>query len=294
MPEFLPPEVAEAFQAHPGLLEACGRPLRAEADPGLSNRVYRVEAGKGVFFLRLPLKTQVAEVDRAAEAHNLKRAADLGLALPPVYCDVENAVLATRAVEVLDPPPADLPLQLGTAIGQLHASAVAFQGHLDPDQVGLAQLRRLPADNALSAEWRPLGDLLSGLRNQPAGADGVMPVPSHGDPSPGNCLAVAGKLWLIDWEFSAMAMPAWDVAYAILEHGFDEAGERLFLEGYRATAAAPFCPAPLQVEMMKTRCDAVSALWAFEQVAAGRERKLFLSFARTRRDRALDRFNKIS
>ena len=91
-----------------------------------------------------------------------------------------------------------------------------------------------------------------------------------------------------------MAVPAWDLAYALVEHDFGEVEERSFLQSYAMAGAADLCPASGELELMKARCDAVSALWAFEQVAAGRDRNVFLPFARARRDRALRRLQDLS
>lgn len=89
------------------------------------------------------------------------------------------------------------------------------------------------------------------------------------------------QLWLIDWEFSGMSDPAWDLAYAVLEHEMSADEEQVFLQAYAATGAA--VPEADCLGVMKAKCDAVSALWALEQVAAGRDEDVFLPFARQRR-----------
>ncbi|WP_422377610.1 phosphotransferase [Roseibium sp.] len=291
-PEAVPAEVSAAFQAHPGLLETCGKPFQVTISQGLSNRVFRLEAEQGTFYLRLPFKQQAVRVDRVAEAHNLALAARLGLAVPPLYCDVEDAILLTRAVAVADPPPTTLPQRLGAALGKLHASAELFKGKLDPGEINREQLSRLPQEGVLSVEWQDLARALSALGKQ-AGEQTALLVPSHGDVSPGNCLLAAGGFWLIDWEFSAMAPPAWDLAYAILEHDFCARSETVLLESYCAAGAGHLRPSALELDVMKVRCDAVSAFWALEQLLAGRDETVFLPFARERRDRLLCRLRRL-
>ena len=114
-------------------------------------------------------------------------------------------------------------------------------------------------------------------------------VPSHGDLSPGNCLATPDRIWLIDWEYSGMSVPAWDLAYAILENDFSSADELVFLESYTRAGSKRFLPSPRYLDFMKSQCDAVSALWALEQIARGRGATRFLPFARDRVQRALRR-----
>lgn len=286
--------MTDAFRTHRALRERCGPLFSAEAHAGLSNRVYRVEAGKGRFFLRLPLEEQVLRVDRAAEAHNLQRAADLGVAVPAVYCDPQSAVLVTREVPRISPSADELPRLLGAVLGRLHASGAVFRGDLLPDEVCRSQAARLARAADGADDWAPLAAALGRQEKLSGRGAGVVLVPSHGDPSPGNCLFGGDGVLLIDWEFSAMAPPAWDLAYAIVEHGFSKAQESRFLDSYRRSGAADECPDPVPLERMKATCDAVSAFWAFEQVAAGRDRDLFRAFALERRDRALRRFRDLA
>jgi thiamine kinase-like enzyme len=298
-PDTILPDILEAYERHQALHRVCGAPLAARPQPGLTNRVFRLEAEKGTFFLRLPRLEAAGNIDRKAEARNLMLAAATGIAVPPVFCDAEAGILVTRAVEVSgspaglsEQPSYSLARALGEALGQLHGSGVTFEGLLDPDSV-------------LQAQWQGLRDAvrcreeMTGLEIvlQPIGAataDGAGPalVPSHGDPSPGNCLMSCDQLWLIDWEFSGMSDPAWDLAYAVLEHEMSADEEQVFLQAYAATGAA--VPEADRLCVMKAKCDAVSALWALEQVAAGRDEDVFLPFARQRRGRALRQLARLS
>ncbi|POF29731.1 choline kinase family protein [Roseibium marinum] len=282
-------DILKAFERHPDLLEICGAPGRAVPQAGLTNRVYRLEAERGLFFLRLPRPENAGLIDRQAEARNLGLAAELGLALPPLYVHPGEGILVTGAVDVMDCAPEDFPSRLGDTLGRLHGSGAEFAGVLDPDDVYRAQRDFLASAAELRPEIAPLDQALRELANRPADAGAIRRVPVHGDLSPGNCLWTPDRLWLIDWEYSAMADPAWDLAYAILEHGFSEVQESAFLAAYKAKQPTSLVPAGDRLEAMKARCDAVSALWALEQVARGRDAGIFLPFARGRRDRALAR-----
>jgi thiamine kinase-like enzyme len=293
-PAGLPRAVADVFRAHPGLREVCGNPLEAVAEEGLSNRVFRLRAERGIFYLRLPHPGNPARIDRAAEAHNLGLAADLGLALTALYCDPGSGILATRAVPAETPTSADMPERLGAALGRLHVSGAAFRGRLDPGETLDALSAKLPRGEGLRQELTQLEHALAGLADLPGAREQSPLVPSHGDPSPGNCLLSGESFWLIDWEYSAMAEPAWDLAYAVLEHALTPGQERGLLASYRAAGAAHLCPAPETLALMKARCDAVSAFWAYSQVAAGRDREVYLPFARARRDRVLKRVERLT
>jgi aminoglycoside phosphotransferase (APT) family kinase protein len=283
------PEIQDAFKTHPELLDLCGKLKRVLPQEGLTNRVFRLDAEKGAFFLRLPRLETAGTVDREAEAANLSLAAELCLALPALFCKPDAGVLVTGAVDVVDDVPPDLPQKLGASLGRLHASGAQFEGQLDPDAVYRAQRDELRSVSDFRAEMAPLDEALQDLSTtMRLKTEDVQLVPSHGDLSPGNCLSTADRLWLIDWEYSGMSDPAWDIAYAVQEHGFSQDEESRFLKAYCGTDAADPLPDTKRLQLMKARCDAVSALWALEQVAKGRDPEIFLSFALARRDRALE------
>ncbi|WP_422383806.1 choline/ethanolamine kinase family protein [Roseibium album] len=286
------PDIRRAFQVHPVLFDICGLVLRAVPQTGLSNRVYRLETNKGSFFLRLPRAETAGMVDRQAEARNIEIASGLGIALAPLFCDPASGILVTGAVETVNPEAGDLPSRLGDAVGRLHGSGKVFAGTLDADAVFNAQKLSLVSNCQDEPDVGLLDTLIRDLRLLEDETCALMPVPSHGDLSPGNCLASSGNLWLIDWEYSAMAVPAWDLAYAILEHGFSGTQEAAFLNAYRQRVPA-HVPSRRQLEIMKTKCDAVSSLWAHEQLCRGSDKTDFRSFARTRRERALKRAQEI-
>ncbi|MEM5585323.1 phosphotransferase [Roseibium sp. AS2] len=283
-------DVLKAFNAHPELAAICGVLEKALPQKGLTNRVYRLEATRGVFFLRLPRPENAGLVDRQAEEQNLALAAQLGLAPPPLFVFPGAGILLTAAVDDVACAPEGVPGHLGDMLARLHGSGVAFAGVLEPEDVYRAQRGFLDPAVELASEIAPLDRAMRDLAREAGKAGTIRRVPVHGDLSPGNCLWTGDRLWLIDWEYSAMADPAWDLAYAILEHGFSEAQEGTFLDAYK-DRQAPMGPVPGagRLEAMKARCDAVSALWALEQVARGRDAGLFLPFARSRRDRALAR-----
>ncbi|KZM47604.1 hypothetical protein OA90_24925 [Labrenzia sp. OB1] len=286
-------DVLKVFERHPDLLEICGAPGRAVPQAGLTNQVYRLEAGRGVFFLRLPRPGNAGLVDRQAEAVNLDLAATTGLALPPLFVHPDDGILLTAAVDTLEPAPLDLSARLGDALGRLHGSGAAFAGLLDPDDVYRAQREFLASVGEFQSEIAPLDQAMQDLADLSLNSGTVQPVPVHGDVTPGNCLWTPERLWLIDWEYSAMADPAWDLAYAILEHRFSSAEEEAFLEACKGRHRSSGFPVRERIEAMKVRCDAVSALWALEQVARGRDTETFLPYARGRRDRALSRMRKL-
>lgn len=289
IPDGVSAALLSAFESYPELAQTCGFVEAAVPQAGLSNRVYRLTSERGAFFLRLPRAETAGMVDRFAEAQNICQAVALGIALPPLFCSPEAGILLTQAIEPQEASGLELPVRLGAVLAYLHGSGVPFQGRLAPDVVIDRQIESLAPFSDLSAEIAPLVRALREVRlkaeDKREEDGGLILVPSHGDLSPGNCLSSGKALWLIDWEYSGMADPAWDLAYAALEHGFSEAEEQRFLAGYRSGGGQ--VPAPLGLTLMKALADTVSALWAYEQLMKGSAKTDFRTFARLRRDRAL-------
>ncbi len=270
-----------------------GEVLSAERKDGLSNQVLRISAQEGVFFLRIGQAGSEALVDRFAEAHNLQLAADLGVAVSPVYMDPDGGLLLTRALETRQSEKKDLPDMLGQELARLHNSKLKFEGEINPHTTYAALRSRIPETldscpdlaRQLPGEFPAMLPELDRLMADVGSQSQSVMVPSHGDLSEGNCLLADNRLWLIDWEFSGMADPCWDLAYAIQEIGFDVDAERRFLTAYEFWQHRPIDRAALEV--MKARCDAISALWAVVQLLDRRDPATFAPFALERAARAL-------
>lgn len=278
------------FDLAPDIKAIVGEPVSGGIQRGLSNHVLRVETQNGVFFVRTGENASGAPVNRFHEARNLSLAASLGLAVPALWVSADKSILVTRAVECAETGHRGLPVLLGRQLARLHSSGVAFQGEIEPAQLFESYLDRIqPEIDQLNSGGR-FPDLVNELAslgelfNKPATNGSCALVPSHGDLSPGNCLVAGGKLWLIDWEFSGMADPCWDLAYAIIENAFDSAAETEFLNAYQQASGCLVEMPDLQT--MKAKCDAISALWALSQLAEGRDPEAFSMFARERCTRA--------
>lgn len=263
-PDAVAPDLLLLSALDADLRAVLGEIISSMPAAGLTNRVFRTETSNGRFFVRVPGPSVVGTVDRIAEAHNMELAAKIGLALPAVYCDPENGVLVTRAQEEEDLAPTAFVEELGTKLAALHGSKLTFQGVLDPDRVLAAQIRSPGSIDDVTAKVPELSNVLRFVQRSIDPLNTDILVPSHGDVSPGNCLSSSGSLLFIDWEFSAMAHPLWDIAYAALEMNFTPPQEQAFLTAYRNGISLIASWTERDLLFMKVRCDVISALWALE------------------------------
>src|SRR5690606_33508466 len=66
--------------------------------------------------------------------------------------------------------------------------------------------------------------------------------PCHCDPLCENFLDTGRRMWIVDWEYSGMNDPMWDLGDLAVEGGFDEATEEEMIRAYfgRDATAAEF------------------------------------------------------
>lgn len=271
--------------------ELAGRNLdgvQIEPLTSLTNRTCRVSTGSEDLVVRIAGRGTERYIDRRSEAQNTALAASIGVAPEVVHCDTAAGLMVTRLIaggHSLDAAELREPETLIRSAGllrRLHGSGLRFAGEmrLFPK---LDQYMELTADNVLLREFG-----LIDLRRQADKVRRVLEarpvalVPSHVDPVPDNFVAVGQRLYLVDWEYSAMAEPAWDLAGLALEAALDSDQEQLLLQTYfevdRATEAARFL-------LHKSALLLVAAAWAVLQIVDGNTNGDFAAYARDRLDR---------
>jgi thiamine kinase-like enzyme len=239
------------------LLAATGSPAE-EAPirlPSASNHVVRV----GDVVVRLPTRAR-SGVDHSWEAANAGLAAEAGIG-PRVLLARDDGALVTELVAGTSLTPegvrADrsLVLRMGELLAAVHRLP-PFAGSFDPwaaTDVLLEDLR--PPD----AWWR-LRDDLEAVRF-PLSAT----VPCHVDPWPGNVLVADERLVLVDWEYSAMSDPLWDLADFAVEAALDVHGRRALLSAHDSSGPEE----ERRVRVYEALADLHWGVWLLTEEAAG-------------------------
>ncbi len=251
---------------------------------GITNRNYRLQSGDRDYVLRLPGQGGHQYLNRAAGFHNAALADRIGIAPPVLFSDpvrgwqLSTFLAGSRSLEAADFHDPDILVRVGKLIGRLQASAAGFQNLMRPFEISdrylaLApepRLQRLRSD----AAW-----LEAELESDPARL-----VPGHIDPNPTNFLRLAdGELRLIDWEFSAMAHPCWDLAAIILDTDLTTVETDLLLDAAGYPLGQPSGPEMRrQAALFRTALCLVASSWAFVEIAAGNDAPDLRAFAEQR------------
>ena len=108
-------------------------------------------------------------------------------------------------------------------------------------------------------------------------------VPCHNDTCPENFVEVDRRIYLIDWEYSGMNDPTWDLGNLSVEAGFDPEQDRTMMEAYCAGAVPPGLYD--RVVLQKAMSDYFWGLWSIVQYATGNPAADFWAYAAGRFER---------
>lgn len=236
---------------------------------GMTNLNYFVRVGSEDYIVRLPGHGTEELVNRRTEKENLQFATALGINPELVYFNIESGLKITRKVKrarTLTPKMAKHH-QLMQAVAQVF-NALHYTDRKMGNEFELFDLmghyKKLvhEVNPLISEKVDKLAPEMEELKRRFLLMDGIRKVPCHVDPTFSNFL-IAGEedIFLIDWEYSGMFDPLWDVASFSLESGLTENEERIFLNAYfhRETAEEEL----QRILMHKIFQDYLWSLWTF-------------------------------
>ena len=267
----------------PGLSGHSGAPERMG---GLTNRVYRL----GAYVLRLPGQGTEAYIDRANEAVAARAASAAGVAPELVWAEPARGIMVTRFVTGCATMSPDAfrsrpgsPARAAQALARLHRSGANFPARFElfamiDDYLRLLQGKpvALPAGyHAVLAEAEAVRAAL--------GAHPVPLVPCHCDPLCENFLDSGQRMWIVDWEYSGMNDPMWDLGDLSVEGQFTPQQEEEMIRAYFGGEPSAFDRG--RIVIYKAMCDLLWTLWGLIQHANQNPADDFWAYAVNRFER---------
>lgn len=202
---------------------------------GLTNQNFRLTGNGLDCILRLPRQSTNQWINRKIELHNLNSAVAAGLAPPYRYFDQTGIMLSDTlphccelSFELLQQK--NLFKQLGQQLRQLHDCHPVFKGQVDLK--ALIERYFLLMSAVHQAELADHYEEIKSLLNEQANRRQGRLVSSHNDLVLQNLLLQENRLWLIDWEYSSLASPYWDIATVCNELDFNNTQAAEFLACY--------------------------------------------------------------
>jgi len=245
--------------------------LYTEKLPSLSNSAFKLTLEETSYILKIPQNHSNAYIDRENEKHNAEYAYKLGLSPEVAWSNSKgvsliNYISNARCMTQKDLQDSIVIKKLADTLLYLHDSKVSFKGDVHKPDIILKALNTYYEDCTVSAKqkmnyaYKQGLDAIDRLRefDYPA-------VPSHIDLTFGNILIEQNeqqRIWLIDWEYSAMASPFWDIATICNQAEFDNIKTAHFLDSI-CSNKSNFEPSKLQKLLIDYRyiLNAVSQCW---------------------------------
>lgn len=235
---------------------------------GLTNLVYRA----GDLCLRIPGKGTEEYINRANEAVAAREAAKAGVSPEVLHADAGTGVLVSRYVagaETMSPEKfktrAGSPARAGEAFRKPHSSGAVFPFRFELFAMIDDYLRVLSTkDVALPPGYHDVVREADSVR----AALATHPIPivaCHCDPLCENFLDTGDRMWIVDWEYSGMNDPLWDLGDLSVEGKFDAAQDEELMLAYFGRAPKPAERG--RVVIYKAMCDLLWTLWGLIQLA---------------------------
>ena len=235
---------------------------------GLTNLVFRA----GDLCLRIPGKGTEEYINRANEAVAAREAAKAGVSPQVLHADADTGVMVTRFIagaQTMSPEKfrerAGSPARAGEAFRKLHASGAVFPFRFElfamiDDYLKVLSTKDVTLPAGYHDVVREAGSVRSALAAHP-----LPLVACHCDPLCENFLDTGERMWIVDWEYSGMNDPLWDLGDLSVEGKFDAAQDEELMRAYFGGEARPAERG--RVVIYKAMCDLLWTLWGLIQLA---------------------------
>lgn len=206
---------------------------------GMTNKNYKVTVEKKNYILRIPGAGTSDMIDRKQEKANSSLASTLGLDTKVVYFNEETGVKIAEFIEngeTLNGQTAKMEENMmlsAKILKKLHTSHIKFNNTFD-----VFELMEYYENLLMKVKGKNFEDYYE-TKNKVFGLRSILKdigvdiVPCHNDTVPENFIKSGkNKIYLIDWEYSGMNDPMWDLAAHSIECNFSPSDEELFLKIY--------------------------------------------------------------
>ena len=276
--------VQRALVTIPGFENTPAGSYAIERLGGLTNLVYRIEHDGQRYALRIPGKGTEEYIDRKVEAHNAQVAARAGVSAPVVFADSDSGLMLTRYIDdSVTMTPAEFArrggaaARAGRALKQMHDWPEAFEFRFElfamiDDYLKILDERKAELPPGYAEVVESAQPVRAALDRQPAKL-----APCHCDPLCENFLDDGERMWIVDWEYSGMNDPLWDLGDLSVEAGLTPAQDDEMIHAYfgREPSAAEVG----RMVIYKAMCDLLWTLWGLIQHSDGNPAEDFWAYA---------------
>ena len=201
---------------------------------GMTNRVFQV----GDHCLRIPGRGTEEYIDRGNEAVAAREAAKAGVSPAVLHFDASGVMLSdfVSGAQTMSPAAFKLndgaPARAALALRKLHVSGAVFPFRfylfsMIDDYLKVLSTKDVVLPSGYHDVLREAEDIRTALSVHPAPL-----VACHCDPLCENFLDTGERMWIVDWEYSGMNDPMWDLGDLSVEAKFDERQDEEMIAAY--------------------------------------------------------------
>ena len=257
---------------------------------GLTNLVHLVETKDANIIVRIPGEGTENYINRATELTNATAAWRAGISAEVIWADVKTGMMISRAIDGIETMTPTLfrtrsgsPMRAGKALAKLHNSGETFDFRFELFTMIEDYLKVLSTkDVNLPDGYHDIVKAANPVK-EVLDANPIPLTPCHCDPLCENFLDDGKNMWIVDWEYSGMNDPLWDLGDLSVEAGMDDIQEAELLSAY--FGAEPTAAQKGRVVIYKAMCDLLWTLWGLIQLADGNLADDFWVYATERFER---------
>lgn len=211
--------------------------LSVEQLGGMTNQNYLVKTTNKQYIVKFFGKGTEKLINRQDEKYNLELLKDLDLDVKNYLFDIEAGIKVNEYIEsaiTLDSTTIKTKLdKIAPILQTIHASGKELRGEFVPFEE-IKKYESLIEEKIPYANYEAVREEVFSLEKRLADL-GVDRKSCHIDLVPENFIeSPQGRLYLIDWEYSSMNDPMWDLAALFLESEFTRQEEEAFLSHYES------------------------------------------------------------
>ena len=209
--------------------------LSVEQLGGMTNQNYLVKTTNKQYIVKFFGKGTEKLINRQDEKYNLELLKDLDLDVKNYLFDIEAGIKVNEYIEsaiTLDSTSIKTKFdKIAPILQTIHASGKELRGEFAPFEE-IKKYESLIEEKIPYANYEAVREEVFSLEKRLADL-GVDKKSCHIDLVPENFIeSPQGRLYLIDWEYSSMNDPMWDLAALFLESEFTRQEEEAFLSHY--------------------------------------------------------------
>ena len=235
--------------------------LSVEQLGGMTNQNYLVKTTNKQYIVKFFGKGTEKLINRQDEKYNLELLKDLDLDVKNYLFDIEAGIKVNEYIEsaiTLDSTSIKTKFdKIAPILQTIHASGKELRGEFAPFEE-IKKYESLIEEKIPYANYEAVREEVFSLEKRLADL-GVDRKSCHIDLVPENFIeSPQGRLYLIDWEYSSMNDPMWDLAALFLESEFTRQEEEAFLSRYESDQTPV---SREKIAIYKILQDAIWSLW---------------------------------